>query len=759
MPSTQEDDNGLVTFVTEENEIRTVVPKIPISRDLNPWGPQTPFGIVTREYAVGNFTFTSAGVKTATAVQPFLDQDAFSSAIKTFRYLKWKSLNWRFQVMAVPQVYGGIAFTCCPLDERRLLSVNDYGLLSHTDTVWCDFSTMNSGRITVPWLFNNTWADKVYKDRVKTSVSTMTDLKMVCQNIYSNSSDIPQEIVVNVWCSLSGVEVAGPTEPADWKGPSALTKKKKAQMQSGTLASALFDTLSSEAQKYLATNGMDYVKQSAKKGFNALDDMMGDYFDFDNPSESSTPAAAPSTDVIPNIWGNMNYSKPKHLVGTGSMVLPVGSHGKHSLLNTLALPWLESYLTVPADPNVSVTIDTWPFTQNPAVSYPDGSLISNVCSRLDFFSRFFRFWKGSTVVTLMFFSSPLVVQKVQITLSYNPDDPSLVGNQISRVVTIKGTTIESFTIPYLFTVPYKTVDTTSSDIVDLVPKLSVRLVAPARSAGDIVPALPCVVYRHAGNDFRFYSQREPQFQTDAAEMQASVSSFKRMTSGFEFDVGLVPDTHTSDAEMYIEDMAKRWCTSPGGYVNVLRPLAGYMYGVWSSNADCLRSLFFYNRGTYKIRATFDATNLDMSTGLCVKMDPASTFRYPGGPGSFQPIPTEHRYCDGIVVVSYGLTQLLEFTVPFLCELEWLPVYTDASVGILSIPVDFSMFGLDSTVTPGIKSSAAAPGDDFALSLMLPPPVASRRWYVRNWPSTSLDVVSRSKSVSESFSELTVSASH
>jgi len=589
MPSTQEDDNGLVTFVTEENEVRTVVPKIPISRDLNPWGPQTPFGIVTREYPVGNFTFTSAGVKTATAVQPFLEQDAFSSAIKTFRYLKWKSLNWRFQVMAVPQVYGGIAFTCCPLDDRRLLSVNDYGLLSHTDVVWCDFSTMNSGRIVVPWLFNNTWADKTMKTQVKTSVSTMTDLKMVCNDIYSNSSDIPREIVVNVWCSLSGVEVAGPTEPADWKGPAAdLRKKKKVQMQSGQLASALFDTLSSEAQKYLATNGMDYVKQSAKKGFNVLDDMMGDYFDFDNPA-APDKVTEPSTDVVPNIWGNMNYSKPKHLVGAGSMILP-SSQGKHSVHKALGLPWLENYLIIPADPTISVSVNTWPFSPDPTRDIPNGNVQSNVCSRLDFFSRFFRYWKGSTVVTLMFFSSPLVVQKVQITLSYN-DDPSLVGNQISRVVTIKGTTIESFTIPYLFATPYNAVDFSNSTVVDLVPVMSIKLVAAARSAGDVVPALPCVVYRHAGSDFKFYSQREPQFQTDEVQMQASVSSFVRMSSGFEFDVGMVPDTYTSDAEMYIEDMAKRWCTSPDGSLNVLRNLSAVDY--WNfNNCDCLRMLFF-----------------------------------------------------------------------------------------------------------------------------------------------------------------------
>jgi len=260
------------------------------------------------------------------------------------------------------------------------------------------------------------------------------------------------------------------------------------------------------------------------------------------------------------------------------------------------------------------------------------------------------------------------------------------------------------------------------------------------------------VYRHAGSDFKFYSQREPQFQTDEVQMQASVSSFVRMSSGFEFDVGMVPDTYTSDAEMYIEDMAKRWCTSPDGSLNVLRNLSAVDY--WNfNNCDCLRMLFFYNRGTSKVRATFDSIT-DPVTGIMVKMDPASNFKYPLNIQGDPPNRTEHRYCDGIVVVSYGLTQLLEFTVPFLSILEWLPIHAVANVGFVQSTAEpFTIFALDSDITPTIKSSACAPGDDFALSLMLPPPRPQFRWYLRSFPPSSLDVVSRSKSQSESFTEI------
>jgi len=182
-PSTKVESNGLVDFIVETPvEVKTLAPKLPRPRDISPWADQTPTRILEREYKVTDIVYTTSSPQVNVVVCPILALTTFKNAMSTFRYLRWDFMEWRYQVMSVPQVWGAVGFTCIPLDGRRSSNnlESDYGLLSHTDCQIADFSSANSGRIMVPWSFLNKWLDFVkFGEEGNANFNLLTDLKII----------------------------------------------------------------------------------------------------------------------------------------------------------------------------------------------------------------------------------------------------------------------------------------------------------------------------------------------------------------------------------------------------------------------------------------------------------------------------------------------------------------------------------------------------------------------------------------------------
>jgi len=378
------ESNGLVDFVVETPvEVKTLAPKLPRPRDISPWADQTPARILEREYRVTDIVYTTSSPQVNVVACPILALTTFKNAMSTFRYLRWDFMEWRYQIMSVPQVWGALGFTCVPLDGRRSSNNldNDYGLLSHSDCQIADFSSANSGRIMVPWNFLNKWLDFVkFTEEPFPNFNLLTDLKIIGGPwIYSADSSIPRSVTINLWCSLHGVQVAGPRIA----NSTTLAKEDEiAEMQASAAAGILYSAMQTELTKYLATSGVAHLRNAAQAGFHQVDEMLGDWFDFDDPtSKPDSGGETGGMSVVPDIYGNLNFSAPKCLLGVGSHVLPT-KVPRHSWLEFIKTPWLEYHSTL----TTSYVLDGWPFSRDET---DVSSQVRPQCSRLDFASRFF----------------------------------------------------------------------------------------------------------------------------------------------------------------------------------------------------------------------------------------------------------------------------------------------------------------------------------------------------------------------------------
>jgi len=733
------ESNGLVDFIVETPvEVKTLAPKLPRPRDISPWADQTPTRILEREYKVSDIVYTTSSPQVNVVTCPILTLTPFASAMATFRYLRWDFMEWRYQIMSVPQVWGAVGFTCVPLDSRRSSSnlESDYGLLSHTDCQIADFSSANSGRIMIPWNFLNKWLDYVKFVQPGTTDDNfrlLTDLKIIGGPwIFSADSSIPRSATINIWCSLHGVQVAGP-RIANTVSLSNDEEEETAEMQASAAAGILYSAMQTELTKYLATSGVAHLRNAAQAGFHQVDEMLGDWFDFDDPtSKPDSGGETGGMSVVPDIYGNLNFSAPKCLLGVGSHVLPT-KPPRHSWLDFIKTPWLDSHGELSG---ATVIFEGWPFSTDVT------DVVSNItarCSRLDFAAQFFRMWRGSFELTFMFISSPMVVQKVGISLGYT-DAAGNVGDIVVEVIEVKGTTIHKVLVPYLYTNPYQFIQDSSVNTTagpGERPRVRLFQYSPPKAAGDTTPVLKWLCFKNASDDFKFYSPKCPQYQkeqADVVEMQTSIRSFSKIQPSRQFEVIENDVPFWPDQTVTMEQLCQRWSCRTLPDPDALRNLVDQPASYWNT-ADCIRSVFFYNRGQFKVKATFNQpeTPFTADQGLMAKMDPRSRY-------TNNPVPDDfNRINDGCQVISFGLTQLLEYTEPWYCNSEWISTYTSNQGVVGAIPNRVNSFvyaiGQENPVdTPTLSFCATSMGPDYALALQLPPPYYEARWYLTTEPA-------------------------
>nr|QDH90598.1 MAG: hypothetical protein H2RhizoLitter4957_000001 [Picornavirales sp.] len=505
-------------------------------------------------------------------------------------------------------------------------------------------------------------------------------------------------------------------------------------MQAG-VAGVLYSAMQTELTKYLATSGVQHLKNAAQAGFHQVDEVLGDWFDFDDPtSKADEGGESGGVSVIPDIYGNLNFSQPRSLLGVGSHVLPHKAPA-HSWLDFIKKPSFFTHVVFLSTSD-QLTLAGWPF-QADAIDLADQT--TPRCCRLDFASQFFRMWRGSFEYTCMFVSSSLVVQKVGIAISYT-DSSGTVGDIVTEVVEVKGTTIHKILVPYLYTNPYQF---TQDSAVNKPagpgerPKVRLFLYSTPKAAGDTNPTMKILIWQNACDDFKFYSPKCPQYQKEyippEAQMQTSLKSFASIKPSRQFEVIENDVPFWPDQTITMEQLCQRWSCRTVPDPDALRTIEELAPWTWNT-ADCIRSLYIYNRGQYKVKMTFDTpeTPYTPDQGLMAKMDPRSRFTYNDVPDDYA------RINDGVQIISYGLTQLLEYTVPFYCNSEWLPLWvsTQGVYGATPSRVNNYLYAIgkdDPDQTPTPLFCATSMGPDFALAYQLPPPAYSRRWYLTTEP--------------------------
>ena len=732
---------GLSTFVVEEAKIKSRIKNIPEPRDKSPFLSQTPTQILQREYEIGD------PIQLTAVDGPFIFQanpsqlitlPAISQAMATFRYMRWDSITWRIQQTATPFTYGWFAITGCPTTpSRHATNPNlDYGWLSHEDCMLIDVASMPEAELTIPWLFNTTWLDyeHVTETNIDRSLDRLNSLKIVgFGDIFSTSSTTPKTVEVAIFARLNGVEVAGPVAARD-----GFTTSLK--LQSG-IPGMVADELLRQGRKYAEKHAEAFTATAAEWMTNQTKALYehytsdGDTPDAPIPVAKSTEdgGAAESMDVVPSIYGNMNFSRPRNLLGGGHMPCPQGV--KTRIKSFIMLPWMSERHVILGNSTDRLSINASPFSTSVFLDTPE-------CSRLDFIKQFFRMWRGGITLTFAMFGSPMNTFRLVFKLHYSPTS-ARVGDIVSSVVTVRGSTIHRITIPYLNTFPWMVCRDTGEGVI---PYLTVENQVPAARSGDIVPSLALVVYKSAASDFQFAGQQNPQMYDSSPS--SSKIELQMRTASFNFDEvmagALQKVAYTSEDPEFLEDLAKRWTETS----SLWQPDPSYHSGTSPygfDTLDCLSTVFLYWRGQLKYKVLFDAQGSKPDAALVAKLENMSD----GVARDFL-IPLEKRWEDGVATISLGLTQMMEFTVPYICGVEWWP--TMDIVGNAQCKITTSLYLPHRPLVAHIYSrnngeTSPAPafivrsvGDDFVFSYHCPPPYSLRRWYERTLPAEAIKEV-------------------
>jgi len=166
--------------------------------------------------------------------------------------------------------FGYFALTCLPNDARRhnnSLALSDYGWYSHDDCIIVDLTSMPESKITVPWLFRNTYIDLekwAAGGSVASTISELNGLKILYDNTCSSTdTGVPKTFSISVFMKVINPKVVTPISPG---------ATHVAQMFNAA-ASFAGGIVAEEAGKYLK----ETLKTGAKSGVEAVGKQASDY--------------------------------------------------------------------------------------------------------------------------------------------------------------------------------------------------------------------------------------------------------------------------------------------------------------------------------------------------------------------------------------------------------------------------------------------------------------------------------------------------
>jgi hypothetical protein len=268
------------------------------------------------------------------------------------------------------------------------------------------------------------------------------------------------------------------------------------------------------------------------------------------------------------------------------------------------------------------------------------------------------------------------------------------------------------------------------------------------ASGDRPPSLYILVYESACDDFEYSCPRESRPNSSTpVELQMRVSSFNKERApaqGHSYK-----SVFSTDQVSTVEDFCKKWSVRSDQLLTGPDPLTQSIASSYFdfSVLDALSTLFFYWRGQikFKIQTKPDPTVvISESTALVVKMDDGNY----SGPAPA--VPDGERFADGSHAVSAGLTQVLTFTRPYMCNSEFLPVIIGTgysyigSAGSYQYDFDAHLYTVGATSSLPLAWVAVAAGDDLSFAYAMPPPWAEFRWYDASYGSLSIPMSLRSE---------------
>ena len=710
-----------MTFEIKEEEIRSVssdvVPSFPVS---NPFQDQTPRDILTRWRSLGTCTLgltDSAGDQSFT-YSDLVNDSMFKGVLQTFRYFRYKAIEFRVQYTTVPMVYGWMGMTCLPHRYARWDSDEIQMLASHDDSVLLDFSLQQDVIMTSTWKSYDSWLDLTELPPSEDAVIDRWHLLRLfwpqhpLRSIQSTAQSI---VTLQIFGRFIEPEVAGPI----------VNNESSFEAQSGTPINA----------QSLYNAGM--AMYAGYQMFNSISSVASTQ-SIPGPSSLMCPIEGEATQNVelkPNPYGSLYFSPDKFLLGDGSMIPNPARQRRNTISEFVSQPTLTAFGILPESDTGRLVgvMDPYPettevYTVNAQPRY----------SRLLWMAQIFRMWRGSVKYTIVFFANAFISGRLNIVLNYGARDEmsGLLRSEIIQDVTIRGTTRVDFVVPYLSVSPWMPNwfygDQTLEFFRRSVPWLGFRWLNVPQSVGDIQPTLPYLIFESAGPDFEYRSLINPCSQSVVESFQAQMR-VAELKGGEVIAGGSMPKIQVDSVmQSTFEELASRWSwRDPSEYLRV-QPHVNYKQGIF----DFCGNTFLGSSGQTKFKASFFPGEELPYTRVTAKLNNGK--KSYNSEEYLNTIDIREHVEDGMATIDVALTRVMEFTVPFVSTREFYNLDTIAapSCSVSNKLAWWDAFLMtDKSISPAASEMYVAAGKDFCLYMMVPPP-----YPVRSWPGYYLQPV-------------------
>ena len=234
-------------------------------------------------------------------------------------------------------------------------------------------------------------------------------------------------------------------------------------------------------------------------------------FDCEEDVNTTQIKAGDHIDVRQNVWGATSSLTPSKLPSLSDLPLgkPLSSEivGTSDDINIYDLITRWCYLS-----HIDYDATKSGQEQSPRQSWLVTPTMSTY-GYMQFYSNFFRLWRGSIDLKICLFSSPLITYQVVVSVNWDNNNAAdafttsghtYVGDTTYKMVTVRGTSEFEVNIPYMREHPWERVDAIQAPLV-FISAFPVGSIAGSHN--DI--KLPMLIYCRAGSDFRFRSLVSP----------------------------------------------------------------------------------------------------------------------------------------------------------------------------------------------------------------------------------------------------------
>jgi len=703
--------------------------------------------VFAREYKIATLSLAPsvAFISVNTPLYSPLNLDPIKTFSQNFAFCRWKALKVRVLVISNPLMYGDIFVNYLPFMSAASISgyyttvpavggsnymkYSSYSIINYNPIV-LNITPQQECVLEIPWNLPTQWAT------CGSYETTYPPTQVFGQNHGSIHFNCPNPInatdttaltscQLDVFVSFVGLEFGGPRDPAYGTNPTNEYPDVEAQMQP---LSDLASGFAKGAGTWAFNKASDYVSNfdydsAFQYGYEQVIGSGGSKPDtvaepqnrelkFEPFNDSATLGSFPPTKSL----SDTVESDALHRCGD--------PFKKHSLKYLITRPFLvdNGAMSNAGDESSNITLHPrFPYGAPPSAATYSSWLVHGY---MPYFAQFFRFARGSIKLYIIFTTSPFVSARVRLQCYFGKSSTSGVPLDTfspavpTQLITIKGTTTCSFTIPFCFLFDW--IDLAAG--TTYTPHFNFFLDNGVQSSGNRTASIQYLMFMAAGDDFQFRDFCTPGFQSipslledktprpqprqkyvpklrpdpyGLAEMGTSSDDYPdteaQMKMWEEFDKPFppMPGMKGSDTPLtlvpeivMVEDMLTRWSTTTENYVSIgtscvdvtaangradyprVRDTLQDLGTNRTSLFDQICNLYYFNTGSVLLKGT-------LPPNYTLTAEPLTIGRIPvDQTGGVLYSPSVDWPETGLVSFDPSQWHQVDFSVPWIANVPW-----------------------------------------------------------------------------------------